>query len=242
MRYTRHTRLTDFGDTGQTAVEYARVVVIGAGGLGSPVLLYLAAAGVGTIGIVDDDVVDLSNLQRQVIHTTPRAGQEKTLSAEQTLTELNPNVSIIRYPYRMTPQNAGQIVSSYDVVVDCSDNFTTRYLVNDACHEHQIPHVWGAVIAYYGQVSVFIHDRSPHSVTLDDIYPRTPDFHSLPSPQEKGTFGPLCGVVGSVMAGEVIKIITGVGKIMTGRIALIDIFSADMRTLPIVKHKNVEKK
>ncbi|WP_253282164.1 HesA/MoeB/ThiF family protein [Arcanobacterium phocae] len=235
MRYTRHIRLTGFGERSQERVENSKILVIGAGGLGSPVLLYLAAAGVGTLGIVDDDVVDISNLQRQVLHTSEDEGILKTQSAEERLTALNPHVHIERHPYRITSENAAQIASSYDLVIDCSDNFQTRYLIDRVCEQQKIPHVWGAVIAYYGQVSVFLHDGLATSATLQDIYPQSQKYEDLPSPGVKGTFGPLCGMVGSFMAAEALKIVAGVGSIMAGKLALIDVFNSDLRTIPIIK-------
>ncbi|SPT75611.1 Probable adenylyltransferase/sulfurtransferase MoeZ [Arcanobacterium haemolyticum] len=236
MRYTRHIRLANFGDAGQSAVESARVLVIGAGGLGSPALMYMAAAGVGTLGIVDDDVVDITNLQRQVLHSTPGQGRPKVETATEALTALNPNVTIEAHQYRITSENAADLVNAYDIVLDCSDNFATRYLVNSACEAAGVPHIWGALIAYYGQVSVFLHDGE--SPTLEDLYPQSDEYNQLPSPQVKGTFGPVCGMVGSLMAVEAIKILTGVGKIMSGRVALFDAFGGQMRTIPITKRHN----
>ncbi|QRV01706.1 HesA/MoeB/ThiF family protein [Arcanobacterium phocisimile] len=233
MRYTRHLRLPGFGEVAQQRVENARVLVVGAGGLGSPVLLYLTAAGVGTIGIVDNDVVDESNLQRQVIHSSVKEGMRKTTSAAQVMNDLNPHTGTELHSVKLTTDNAQQIVGSYDLVIDCSDNFQTRYLVNDVCEELGLPHVWGAVISYYGQVSVFMHDGSVDSVTLDDVYPRSEKYDALPTPQEKGTFGPICGVIGSYMASEALKIIGGMGTKTYGKIALIDVLNGEMRTVPV---------
>ncbi|MGV9182886.1 HesA/MoeB/ThiF family protein [Arcanobacterium canis] len=231
-RYDRHLNLAGFDACAQEKIEHARVAVIGSGGLGSPVLLYLAAAGVGTLGLIDNDVVDTSNLQRQVIHDTPRAGMEKTFSAAQSVRALNPSVEVVTMQKRLTPQNARETLASYDIVVDCSDNFPTRYLVDEVCQELSIPHVWGAVTAYYGQVSVFTHEGNSR---LGDLYPYTEDFSQLPSPAEKGTFGPMCGMVGSLMAGETLKMITGIGHPLVGRIALIDTESSTLRTVAISK-------
>lgn len=203
---------------------------VGAGGLGSPVLLYLAAAGVGTLGIVDDDIVDESNLQRQVIHGEPQVGRAKTDSAADAIGRLNSGVEVVRHRERLTAANAVEIVSGYDLVVDGSDNFATRYLVNDACAIAGIPYVWGSILGFEGQLSVFWQDAPDgRAVTYRDLHPTAPPPGSVPSCAEAGVLGSLCGVLGSLMATEALKLIIGIGEPLLGRVLMIDVLSMRWR-------------
>lgn len=210
--------------------------MIGAGGLGSPVLQYLAAAGVGTIGIVDDDVVDLSNLQRQVVHRTASVGEPKTASAARALYELDPHVEVVEHRVRLTAENALELVAVYDLVVDGSDNFATRYLANDACAMLLTPYVWGSVLRYDGEVAVF-WEGAPDGRSVDyrDLHPVPPSPGEVLSCSEAGVLGALCGQVGSMMAIEVVKLITGVGDPLLGRVQVIDALAGDMRGLRVVR-------
>ncbi len=229
-RYSRHLLIPQIGAIGQRRLKNARVLVIGAGGLGSPVLLYLAAAGVGTLGIVDDDTVDLSNLQRQIIHRAQDIARPKLDSARDAITALNPLVEVRLHPVRLTAANALEIFADYDLIVDGSDNFATRYLVNDAAAIVGKPNVWGSVLRFDGQVSVFWQQHGP---TYRDLYPEAPPAGSVPSCGEGGVFGMLCGTVGAVMVAEVVKLITGVGRTLLGRLAIIDSLDASWRELRI---------
>ncbi|HUR43507.1 MAG TPA: molybdopterin-synthase adenylyltransferase MoeB [Aestuariivirga sp.] len=229
-RYARHIVLHDVGGPGQAKLKAAKVLVVGAGGLGAPVLLYLTAAGVGTIGIVDNDTVSLSNLQRQIVHTTARVGENKTNSAAQLLNALNPHVSIVEHPHRLTAENGLEIVSRYDVVADGSDNFPTRFLVSDACYLAKKTLVSAAVGQFDGQISTFKpHEISPdgtpwpsYRCLIGDIPPRG----LFPACEEAGILGALPGVLGSMQAMEVIKEILGIGESLAGRLVMYDALSA----------------
>jgi len=222
-RYSRQLVLPEFGITGQRRVAAARVLVIGAGGLGSPVLLYLAAAGVGTIGIVDSDVVELSNLHRQVVHSTESVGAPKVGSAGNTVAALNPSVIVQRHHVRLDPTVADQLIPAYDLVIDGSDNFPTRYLVNDACVRAGKPLVWGSVLGFAAQVSVFWADAPEgRGVQLRDVFPEAPAPGTVQSCAEGGVIGAVCAQAGSVMAMEAIKLITGTGRTLLGRILVMD--------------------
>jgi molybdopterin/thiamine biosynthesis adenylyltransferase/rhodanese-related sulfurtransferase len=230
QRYSRHLLIPQIGAIGQRRLKNAKVLVIGAGGLGSPVLLYLAAAGVGTLGIVDDDTVDLSNLQRQIIHRVQDVDRPKLDSAKDTIAELNPLVDVQLHPLRLTAANALELFADYDLIVDGSDNFATRYLVNDAAAIVGKPNVWGSVLRFDGQVSVFWQRHGP---TYRDLYPESPPPGSVPNCGEGGVFGMLCGTVGAVMVAEVVKLVTGVGRTLLGRLAIIDSLDASWRELRI---------
>ncbi len=228
-RYARHIVLQDVGGPGQAKLKASRALVIGAGGLGSPVLLYLAAAGVGTIGIVDNDTVSLSNLQRQVVHTTARTGERKTKSAAQLLGELNPHVNIIEHPHRITAENGLELVSQYDIVADGCDNFPTRFLVSDACYLARKTLVSAAVGQFDGQISTFKpHEISPEGVpwpTYRCLIGELPPRGLFPACEEAGILGALPGVIGSMQAMEVIKEILGIGESLVGRLLLYDALS-----------------
>lgn len=230
LRYSRHVLLPELGTTGQRRLANARVLVVGAGGLGSPVLTYLAGAGVGTLGIVDDDVVDASNLQRQVLHGTADVGRPKVHSAADAVADVNPLVRVEPHDVRLTADNALDLLQDYDVVVDGADNFPTRYLVSDACALLGVPEVWGSVLRFDGQVSVFWEGHGP---TYRDLFPEPPPPGSVPSCAEGGVLGALCGAVGSVMATEVVKLLTGAGDPLLGRLLVLDALAMSWRTLTV---------
>ena len=232
--FSRHLRMPEFGETAQRRLRAARVLIIGAGGLGSPAALYLAAAGVGALGIVDDDTVSVSNLQRQILHRADRVGGPKTASAQQTLTALSPHVQIEELPVRLDIDNACRIIGEWDLVIDGSDNFASRYLVNDACALTGRPSIWGSLLRFEGQYSVF-WDSAPDGLGVDyrDAYPSPPPPGFAPSCAEAGVLGALCGVIGSAMALEAVKLITGVGEPMLGRLVLVDALSGRTEEVPV---------
>ena len=229
-RYARHLIIPEVGVEGQEKLKAARVLLVGAGGLGSPAALYLAAAGVGTLGIVDPDVVDESNLQRQVIHPTPRVDMPKVESARRTIGEINPHVHVVGFQERLDSTNADRIVPDFDIVVDGADNFPTRYLVNDACLKHDKPNVHGSVYRFEGQASVF---RRGHGPCYRCLYPEPPPPGTVPSCAEAGVLGVLPGVVGLLQAVEVIKIIIGQGDPLYGRLLVYDALAATFRELKV---------
>jgi len=231
-RYSRHLIIPEIGALGQRRLKNAKVLVIGAGGLGAPALLYLAAAGVGTIGIIDDDVVDLSNLQRQVIHGVSDVGRPKTESARDAIAGLNPLVDVRLHNVRLDSSNALELFSGYDLILDGADNFATRYLVNDAAAVLGKPYVWGSIFRFDGQVSVFWEKHGP---TYRDLYPEAPPAGSVPSCGEGGVFGMLCAAVGSLMVTEAVKLITGVGRSLLGRVALFDALGGSWREIRVSK-------
>ncbi|BAB52000.1 molybdopterin-synthase adenylyltransferase MoeB [Mesorhizobium japonicum] len=234
-RYARHIVLPEVGGAGQQKLKQARVLVIGAGGLGAPVLEYLAAAGVGTLGIVDDDTVSLSNLQRQVIHATDAVGKLKTDSARAAIAHINPNTAVETHTFRLSADNAPALVTRYDIVVDGSDNFETRYTVADACASARKPLVHAAVGRFDGSVTVL----KPFEVGKDgkpnpgyrDLFPEAPPPGLVPSCAEAGVLGALTGVVGTLQAMEAIKLITGIGEPLIGRLLLYDALAARFETI-----------
>lgn len=219
---------------GQQRLRSARVCVVGAGGLGAPVLQYLAAAGVGTIGIVDDDVVDVSNLQRQVIHGTADVGRPKVSSAADAIRALDPDIRVVEHRERLTSENVDRILRGYDVVVDGTDNFPTRYLVNDACVRLGLPEVWGSVLRFDAQTTVFWERHGPQ---LRDLFPEPPADDEVPSCAEAGVLGALCGQVGSVMATEVVKLVTGTGESLLGRVLVIDALRGRWSEVPLIGNR-----
>lgn len=225
-RYRRHLVLKDIGAQGQQTLKAARVLVIGAGGLGSPVLCYLAAAGVGTLGIIDDDDVTLSNLQRQIIHTTHRVGRPKVDSARDAIAAINPNVEIESFQERLTAKNARDRISSFDLVVDGSDNFATRYLVSDACYLEKKTLIFGAVGPFDGYLTTLkAHETAPDGKpypTYRCIFPNAPPPGTVPSCSEVGVLGAVVGVVGTLQATETLKEITGTGASLVGRLLIYD--------------------
>jgi len=237
-RYARHILLKDVGGPGQQALLKSRVLIIGAGGLGSPAALYLAAAGVGTIGLVDDDVVSLSNLQRQIIHTTAAVGEEKTSSAARTIKALNPDTEVVLHTERLTGANAADLIGAYDLVLDGCDNFETRFLVSDACAAAEVPLVSGAVGQFDGQLAVFkpwLHgeDGTP-GPGYRDLVPQMPPPGSVPTCEEAGVVGALTGVIGSMMAMEAIKEITGAGSSLAGYLLIYDALDTRIRRVRLV--------
>lgn len=214
-RYNRHFRLDKVGLEGQAKLKAAKVLVIGAGGLGCPILQYLAAAGVGNLGIIDGDVVDLSNLQRQVLYQTHQVGKLKVEAAKAYLGALNPLVKVTTYPYELTPQNALSVMEHYDIVVDGSDNFATRYLVNDAAVITGIPLVYGSIFKFEGQVAVFNYNNGP---SYRCLFPTPPPVGQVPSCSDVGVLGVLPGIIGSMQANEVLKIILGIGEVLSGKL------------------------
>ena len=236
-RYSRHLIIPEIGSVGQRRLKNAKVLVIGAGGLGSPALLYLAAAGVGTIGIIDDDDVDLSNLQRQIIHGVSDVGRPKIESARDAILELNPLVTVQLHKERLDSSNALDLFAGYDLILDGADNFATRYLVNDAAEILGKPYVWGSIFRFDGQVSVF---WAKHGPSYRDLYPEAPPAGSVPSCGEGGVFGMLCAAVGSLMVTEAIKLITGVGRSLLGRVALFDALGGSWREIKVAKDPEAE--
>jgi sulfur-carrier protein adenylyltransferase/sulfurtransferase len=231
-RYSRHLIIPDVGMTGQKRLKNARVLCVGAGGLGSPALLYLAAAGVGTLGIVDFDVVDESNLQRQIIHGQSDVGRPKAESARDSIREINPNVTVIVHEERLDSDNAMQIFSGYDLIVDGTDNFATRYLVNDACVLLGKPYVWGSIYRFDGQASVFWAEHGP---CYRCLYPEPPPPGMVPSCAEGGVLGVLCGSIGSIQVTEAIKVITGIGEPLAGRLMIYDALEMTYRSVRVRK-------
>ncbi|SNT33728.1 adenylyltransferase/sulfurtransferase MoeZ [Rhodococcoides kyotonense] len=233
-RYSRHLIIPDVGTVGQRRLRNARVLVIGAGGLGSPALLYLAAAGVGTLGIVEDDTVEMSNLQRQIIHGRSDVGRSKAQSAAESIREINDGVDVRLHEFRLDRSNAVALFEQYDLILDGTDNFATRYLVNDAAVLARKPYVWGSIYRFEGQISVFWED-APGGVGLNyrDLYPEAPPPGMVPSCAEGGVLGVLCASVGSVMVTEAIKLITGIGETLLGRLMIYDALSMNYRTLRV---------
>jgi sulfur-carrier protein adenylyltransferase/sulfurtransferase len=235
-RYSRHLIIPDLGLAGQKRLKNARVLVIGAGGLGSPTLLYLAAAGVGTIGIVDFDVVDESNLQRQIIHGQSDIGRSKAQSARDSILEVNPLVEVRLHELRLEPDNAVDLFNQYDLILDGTDNFATRYLVNDAAVLAGKPYVWGSIYRFEGQVSVFWEDAPDgRGLNYRDLYPEPPPAGMVPSCAEGGVLGILCASIASVMGTEAIKLITGIGEPLLGRLMVYDALDMTYRTIKIRK-------
>lgn len=233
LRYARHLNLPHFGKETQEKLKASKVLVVGTGGLGAPLLQYLTAAGVGTIGVVDFDVVDESNLQRQVLFGTSNIGDSKTKAALQKLQDLNPHVVFIEHPVQLTSQNALEIISQYDVVADGTDNFPTRYLVNDACVICNKTNVYASIFQFEGQVSVFNYQDGPN---YRDLYPTPPPPGLVPSCAEGGVLGVLPGIIGSLQALEVIKVLTGIGDNLSGRLFLFDALEFTSRTLKVRKN------
>ena len=241
-RYSRHLIIPDLGVDGQKRLKNAKVLVIGAGGLGSPALLYLAAAGVGTIGIVEFDEVDESNLQRQVIHGQADVGRPKADSARDSILEINPLVTVNTHKVRLDNDNAIELFSAYDLIVDGTDNFATRYLVNDAAVLAGKPYVWGSIYRFEGQASVFWED-APDGLGLNyrDLYPEAPPPGMVPSCAEGGVLGILCASIGSIVGTEAIKLITGIGETLLGRLMVYDALDMRYRTIKLRKDPEAPK-
>jgi sulfur-carrier protein adenylyltransferase/sulfurtransferase len=231
-RYSRHLIIPDVGMTGQKRLKNAKVLCVGAGGLGSPALLYLAAAGVGTLGVIDFDVVDESNLQRQIIHGQSDIGRPKALSARDSIKEVNPYVDVVVHEEALTTDNVMQIFAGYDLIVDGTDNFATRYMVNDACVLLGKPYVWGSIYRFDGQASVFWAEHGP---CYRCLYPEPPPPGMVPSCAEGGVLGVLCASIGSIQVNEAIKLLTGIGEPLVGRLMIYDALEMSYRSLNIKK-------
>ncbi len=237
-RYSRHIILPEVGGKGQAKLLKSKVFVLGAGGLGSPALLYLAAAGVGTVGVADGDAVDLSNLQRQIIHNTDRIGTAKVLSAKQAMGELNPDVNVVTYNGRLTADNIRETIRDYDVVLDGSDNFPTRFLMNDAAFFEKKTLVSGSMFRFEGQIATFKgHEEKP---CYRCLYPEPPPKGLVPSCQEAGVLGALAGVIGVLQAVEAIKEILGIGEGLAGRLMIFDALGMNFRKVKVRKDPDCE--
>jgi adenylyltransferase/sulfurtransferase len=234
-RYSRHLIIPDVAMAGQQRLMNAKVLCVGAGGLGSPALMYLAAAGVGTIGIVEFDTVDESNLQRQIIHGQSDIGKSKAQSAKEKISEINPYVNVITHEVRLDNSNVKEIFSQYDIIVDGTDNFATRYLVNDACVLLKKPYVWGSIYRFDGQASVFWAEYGP---CYRCLYPEPPPPGMVPSCAEGGVLGVLCATIGSIQTTEAIKVITGVGEPMIGSLMIYDALEMSFRKIKVRKDPN----
>jgi adenylyltransferase/sulfurtransferase len=233
-RYSRHIIMNQVGSLGQRKIFNAKVLIIGAGGLGSPVALYLGLAGVGTIGLVDFDVVDLSNLQRQILHQNDDVGKRKVVSAQETLNAYNPDVKVVAHEEPLHSENALEIIKQYDIIVNGADNFAARYLVNDACVFLKKPLVDGSILLFDGQATVYL----PGEGCYRCLYPTPPPPGMVPSCAEAGVLGALCGTIGSIQATEVLKLILGIGESLQGRLLLYDALSMEMRQVRVRRDPN----
>ncbi len=241
-RFARHLPIPELGALAQRRLRAARVCVVGAGGLGSPALLYLAAAGVGTLGVVDADAVEVVNLQRQVLHSTAGVGTPKATSARDRLAALDPGVTVTPHVVRLDETNALDILGRYDLVLDAVDNYPTRYLISDTCAELGIPVVWAAVLVTRAQVSVFWSrpespDGEVRGITLRDLHPEPPEPSRWVTAAQVGVLGALCGQVGALMAGEAIKLVTGAGEALFGRVLYLDSMTARSAELPLAPRR-----
>ncbi|MGI8553904.1 MAG: molybdopterin-synthase adenylyltransferase MoeB [Dehalococcoidia bacterium] len=234
MRYSRHIIMPQVGPVGQRKLMQAKVLIVGAGGLGSPVALYLAAAGVGTIGIVDFDVVDLSNLQRQLLHHTDDVGKLKVVSARETINAYNPEVNVVTHEVPLTSENALEIIPQYDIIVNGADNFAARYLVNDASYLSGKPLVDGSILLFDGQATTFIPGKGCYRC----LFPEPPPPGLVPSCAEAGVLGALCGTIGTIQATEVLKLILEIGDPLAGRLLLYDALAMEMRQVKIRRNPN----
>ncbi|MBO9521631.1 MAG: adenylyltransferase/sulfurtransferase MoeZ [Nocardioidaceae bacterium] len=237
-RYSRHLIIPDVGMTGQKRLKNAKVLVIGAGGLGSPALLYLAAAGVGTLGIVEFDEVDESNLQRQVIHGQSDIGRPKAESARDSIAEINPLVNVVVHNERLDNDNVMDVFKGYDLIVDGTDNFATRYMVNDAAYFLGIPYVWGSIYRFDGQASVFAPTLTEDAPCYRCLYPEPPPPGMVPSCAEGGVLGVLCASIGSIQVNEAIKLLTGIGDPLVGKLMIYDALEMEYRKLKVRKDPN----
>lgn len=235
-RYKRHIQLEEIGDAGQNKLNTAKVLVVGAGGLGCPVLQYLAAAGIGTLGIVDFDLVEESNLQRQVLFGNFSLGKNKAEVAKEKLVELNPTISIKAYPEKLLPENAAKIFKEYDIVVDATDNFPVRYLINDACVVLNKPFIYGAIYKFEGQVTVFNYQNGP---TYRCLFPEPPKKASVPNCSEIGVLGVLPGIIGTMQATEVLKIILEIGQALSGKLFCFNTLTNQSHLIGIKKNPSV---
>jgi adenylyltransferase/sulfurtransferase len=237
QRYSRHILLDQIGGSGQASLINSKVLVIGAGGLGSPVILYLAAAGVGTIGVIDDDLVDLSNLQRQILHTTSSIGTAKVLSAKKTIYEINPEIKLLPIQDRIRPDNAMDLIAPYDLVADGCDNFETRFLVNDACYFSHKTLVSAAILRFDGQIYTFKpHEKDAEGNQLPCyrcLFPEAPPLGQIPTCAESGVLGALCGTVGSLQTTEILKELLGIGESLAGSLIIYEGLSSEFRKITV---------
>lgn len=231
-RYARHILLDEMGEEGQEKLLAASVLIVGAGGLGSPVAMYLAAAGVGRIGIIDDDNVDLTNLQRQIIHTSQSVGMPKTASAHERITLLNHDVKVEEYRLRLTEDNIKTIFNKYDFIVDATDNFETKFLVNDTCVELKKPFVHGGVQRFGGQLMTYVPGEGP---CYRCIFEEPPEPGAVPTCKEVGIIGGICGIIGSMQSMEAVKYVLGTGKLLTGQLLTVDALTMEIRKIPFPK-------
>lgn len=232
-RYHKHLQLPDVGETGQLKLKAASVLIVGVGGLGSPAAFYLTAAGIGRIGLVDGDRVELSNLQRQILHSVQTLGQAKTTSGSDALLRLNPDIQVEGHALRLTGENADELFQHYDIIMDCTDNFSTRLLINRICVAQGKPMIHGAVYKYEGQVSVF---HSPNGPCYQCLYPNQPAKGSIPDPAKTGLLSTTPGVIGVLMANEVLKIVLGIGHTLQGRLLLVDLLTMRFQEVKLKKN------
>ncbi|MCF8468434.1 MAG: molybdopterin-synthase adenylyltransferase MoeB [Sneathiella sp.] len=237
-RYARHIILREVGGSGQKKLLQSKVLIVGAGGLGSPMLLYLAAAGVGTIGVIDDDRVDLSNLQRQIAHGTEDIGASKVASAAKAAARINPDIEIVSYPERLTAGNVAEILADYDLIADGTDNFDTRFLLNDACYFMKKTLVSGAILQFDGQVSTFKAHEAGNNPCYRCLFPAPPPPDVAQTCGEAGVLGALAGVIGSMQAVEILKELLGIGEGLSGRLLLYDALAAEVRTIKLRRDPN----
>lgn len=228
-RYSRHILLEGFGEEGQKRLADSKVLIVGAGGLGSPCALYLTAAGIGTIGIMDADVVSLSNLQRQIIHFTPDVNKEKVVSAEKKMRAMNPDVKIITYNTFLTEENAPEIISQYDFILDCTDSHTSKYIVTDACVAAGKPYCAGGVVGYGGQIMTYV----PGTTTYRDLFPEPPSDSEVMTSAIIGVLGPAVGIMGSIQAAEAVKHIVGIGSLLTNTLLIFDALTMQFQRVEI---------
>ncbi len=234
-RYARNMILDEIGEEGQEKLLDARVLVIGAGGLGAPLILYLAAAGIGTIGIIDDDTVDMTNLQRQVVHVTERVGQPKVTSAATTVAALNPDVRVVPYEARLTAANATEVIGAFDLVADGSDNFATRYLLNDACYLLDKPLITAALLRFEGQMFTFRRGPGAPTPCYRCVFPAAPSEDLVPRCEQAGILGALCGVMGSLQSAEILKELLSVGDSLAGQMLLYDALGPTFRKIKLMR-------
>lgn len=232
-RYRRQTVLPEVGAEGQARIEAARVLIVGAGGLGSPILISLTAAGIGTIGVLDDDVVELSNLARQIVHRSDGVGDAKTVSAARTLASVNPDVTVIQHPVRLTRANALEVTEGYDLIVDGTDTFETHYAVADAAAQRGVPLVWGSVLRFDGMVSVFHPGSRAGAPGFRDLFPDESAANTAESCELVGVLGTSCAIIAGVMAAEVMKLVVGFGEPLIGRVLVLDALKSTFREIPL---------
>ncbi len=233
LRYARHVVLKEVGEEGQIKLLESKVLIVGAGGLGSPVLMYLAAAGVGTLGIVDDDIVEITNLQRQIVHGTEDIDRPKVDSAEERLRSINPEVRIVKYPFRLVPENAIELISQYDIVLDGCDNFETRYMINDACYMAKKILISAALLRFERQITTIKAFEVGEAPCYRCIFPNPPAPGAVPRCEQAGIFGAVAGVLGTMQATEALKELLGLGRSLSGRLVLYDAMNSDTRSLKV---------